>query len=145
MDEQNPRLRPYVLKPGEGWTYRFGLDFTVKSREAGPANGAAVLEYVTRQGEEPPRHTHRTEDEMFYVLAGEVAFHCGEETFEVATGGFIFLPRGIPHGYTLRSEGPVRLLVITSPVRAGASGGWGGFVADIELGQGELVAKPPAA
>ena len=57
-------------------------------------------------------------------------------------GGFIFLPRGIEHGYTIRSEDPVRLIVVTSPVREGASGGWGGFVADRESGQGERIAKP---
>jgi quercetin dioxygenase-like cupin family protein len=145
MSQPNERLRPYALRPGEGWTYRYGIDFTVKSSEVAPASGAAVVEYVTRQGEEPPQHTHRTEDEMFYVLEGEVAFHCAGETFEVGRGSFVFLPRGLKHGYTIRSAGPVRLLVVTSPVREGASGGWGGFVADMEAGQGQLVAKPGGA
>ena len=105
-------------------------------------SGAAVLEYVTSKGEEPPDHTHLTEDEMFYVLEGAVTFRCGGETFALETGGFIFLPCGIEHGYTLQSDDPVRLLAITYPVRKGTSGGWGGFVADMELGQGELIAQP---
>jgi hypothetical protein len=45
------------------------------------------------------------------------------------------------HGYSIQGEDPVRLLVVTSPLRQEA-GGWGGFVADMELGQGELIAKP---
>lgn len=94
-------------------------------------------------GEEPPDHTHATEDEMFYVLEGALTFRCGGQSFEVTQGGFIFLPRGIEHGYTIDNDAPVRLLVITAPVREGASGGWGGFVSDMELGQGELVAAPP--
>jgi quercetin dioxygenase-like cupin family protein len=134
--------RPYVLKPGEGWTYRFGIDFTVKASEIQEGRGAAVFEYETRKGEEPPSHTHTTEDEMFYVLEGAITFQCGEETFDLEKGGFIFLPRGIKHGYTIRNEDPVRLLVITSPIRENASGGWGGYVADLETGQGELIAKP---
>lgn len=144
MDQSNQRLRPYALKAGEGWTYQFGINFTVKSSEVQPGSGAAILEYVTQQGEEPEDHTHPTEDEMFYVLAGAITFRCGEESFDLEPGGFIFLPRGIQHGYTIRSEVPVRLMVITSPVREKASGGWGGFVSDLESSQGELIAKPPS-
>jgi quercetin dioxygenase-like cupin family protein len=142
MAQLNNRNQPYALKAGEGWTYRFGIDFTVKAGEVQEGSGAAFLEYVTRKGEEPEGHTHKTEDEMFYVLEGAITFRCGEETFDVEKGGFIFLPRGIEHSYTIRSHDPVRLIVVTSPVRDGASDGWGGFVADLELGQGELIAKP---
>jgi quercetin dioxygenase-like cupin family protein len=78
---------------------------------------------------------------MFYVLEGAISFRCEEESFDLEKGGFIFLPRGIQHGYTICSKDPVRLLVVTAPVRDGSSGGWGGFVADMELGQGELIAK----
>lgn len=142
MNQSNARSRPYALQAGEGWTYRFGIDFVVKSSEIQSGSGCAFLEYVTRKGEEPPSHTHKTEDEMFYVLEGSLTFHCGEETFDVSQGGFIFLPRGAEHGYTIHDDDPVRLIVVTSPVREGSSGGWGGFVSDMELGQGELVAKP---
>jgi len=135
-------MRPYALEAGEGWTYRFGVDFCVKAGEVRDGSGAALLEYVTRQGEEPPSHTHETEDEMFYVLEGAVTFRCGGETFDLEKGGFVFLPHHTEHSYTIRSQGPVRLLVVTSPAREGASGGWGGFVSDMELGQGELIAEP---
>lgn len=142
MNQLGSRTRPYALKPGEGWTYRFGVDFTVKAGEVQAGSGSAILEYVTRKGEEPEDHTHPTEDEMFYVLEGAITFRCGEESFDLEKGGFIFLPRGLQHGYTIRSADPVRLLVVTSPVREGSSGGWGGFVTDMESGQGELIAKP---
>jgi hypothetical protein len=33
MEHTNSRNRPYALKAGEGWTYRFGIDFDVKSCE----------------------------------------------------------------------------------------------------------------
>ena len=143
MDQLGERKRPYALKADEGWKYRFGIDFTVKSSEVQLGSGAAFLEYTTRKGEEPPSHAHDTEDEMFYVLEGSITFQCGMETFELEKGGFIFLPRGIEHSYTIRSRHPVRLIAVTSPVRDGANGGWKGFVADMELGQGELIAKPP--
>lgn len=144
MDRPAGRIRPYALKAGEGWTYRFGVDFTVKTGEA-RGGGAAVLEYETRSGEEPPDHTHGTEDEMFYVLEGAITFRCGGESFDLEQGGFIFLPHGIEHGYTIPGGDPVRLLVVTAPAREGSGRGWGGFVADMELGQGELLTKPPHA
>jgi quercetin dioxygenase-like cupin family protein len=130
-------MRPYALKAGEGWTYNYGIDFTVKAGELGQGRRLAFVEYTTRAGEEPPDHTHGTEDEIFYVVQGDLTFRCGDETFEVADGGFIFLPRGIEHGYQIRSDGDVRLLVVTSPAPEDGVGGWGGFVADLET-QGEV-------
>ena len=129
---------PYALKAGEGRTIRYGIDFTIKAGELDPGRGGAVTEYTTRKGEEPPDHTHPTEDEIFYVLAGDLTFRCGGEAFDVGTGGFMYLPRGLKHGYSIRSEGDVRLLVISIPTREGSGEGWGGFVADMER-DGELI------
>jgi quercetin dioxygenase-like cupin family protein len=143
MDQPDRHIQPYALKAGEGWTYRFGIDFTLKASEIQPGSGAAFMEYITKKGEEPPSHTHKTEDEMFYVLEGSITFQCGEATFDLEKGGFIFLPAGIKHGYTIRSEDPVRLIVVTAPVQEGSGRGWGGFVADMETGQGELITQPP--
>lgn len=134
-------MHPYTLKSGEGWTYRYGIDFTVKAGELHPGRGAAFIEYTTRKGEEPPDHSHPTEDEIFYILKGELTFRCGGESFDVGDGGFIYLPQGIEHGYTVRSEEPVRLIVVTIPSSAASDKGWGGFIADVER-QGELVAEP---
>jgi len=80
---------------------------------------------------EPDEHTHPTEDEMFYVLEGGLTFLCDNQNLDVEAGGFVFLPRGVKHGYTIRTDGPVRLLVVTAPARE-RSRGWGGFVADVE-------------
>ncbi len=139
---QNNHARAYALQAGEGWMYRFGVDFLVKAGEVREGSGAAFLEYVTKKGEEPHDHIHASEDEMFYVLEGALTFRCGDDSFDLEKGDFIFLPCGMKHGYTIRSEEPVRLIVVTAPVREGPSGGWGGFVSDMESGQGELIAKP---
>ncbi|HEV7214527.1 MAG TPA: cupin domain-containing protein [Chloroflexota bacterium] len=130
----------YALKPQQGWTYRNGIDFTVKAGEYRTTNGAAFIEYTTRKGEEPGEHVHPTEDEMFYVLTGALTFMCGDQTFDAEAGGFVFLPRGIPHDYTIRSDGPVRLLVITAPPREPGDG-WDGFVAGFEM-DGDIVSQP---
>ena len=142
MSKTDRSVRPYALNAGEGRVYRFGIDFTVKAGEVQEGRGAALMEYVTKKGEEPPSHTHPTEDEMFYVLEGAISFRCGESTFDLEQGGFVFLPAGIEHGYTIQGDEPVRLIVVSVPPRDGVSVGWGGFVGDMETGQGELIAKP---
>lgn len=139
---ENRTMRPYALAAGEGWAYHHvGIDFTIKAGELGQGRKLAIIEYTTRQGEEPPDHIHPTEDEIFYVLQGALTFRCGEETFDLENGGFVFLPRGISHGYTIRSDGEVRLLVVTAPAPEETINGWGGFVADIEAA-GTLRAAP---
>ena len=134
-------MRPYALNAAEGWVYRYHINFTVKAGELHPGRGATFVAYTTRKGEEPPDHTHATEDELFYVLQGKLTFRCGGESFAVGKGGFVYLPQGIEHGYTIRSEGPVRLIAVTFPTSVTPGKGWGGFVADIEA-QGELVTGP---
>jgi quercetin dioxygenase-like cupin family protein len=143
MTSPGARSQPYVLPPGQAWTYNAGVNFDVKASEIAPGSGVAVLEYTTRHGEEPGPHTHATEDEIFYVLEGALTFNCDGQNFDVGQGGFIFLPRGLKHGYTIPADTMVRLLVVTAPVRDGQSGGWGGFVADMENDPGALIASPP--
>jgi len=123
--------RPYAVAQDEGDLYPAGVTFAVKAAELETGAGAAVMEYVTRKGEEPTPHVHKTEDEMFFVFGGDVRFRCGDESFDVTDGGFVFLPRGIEHAYEIRSEGDVRLLVITAPPR-GDGDGWGGFVGGMQ-------------
>jgi quercetin dioxygenase-like cupin family protein len=127
-------IGPHSVAVGLGWSYRFaelGIDFDVKVGEERHGRRLAVFELATRPGEEPPVHTHATEDEFFYVLDGEVAFRCGEERFEVAGGGCVLLPRGLPHGYRIVSP-TARLLVVTTPAPEDGVRGWGGFVSSFE-------------
>src|SRR5688572_20387777 len=139
MTERGATIRPYALNAGEGATYSFGPEFIVKAGERGPGRRLAFVVFTTRAGEEPGAHTHATEDEIFYVLEGSLTFRCGDETLEVDDGGFAFLPRGIEHAYTIRSEGDVRLVLVTSPADEQAKGGWGGLIGDLEAGG---AAKP---
>jgi quercetin dioxygenase-like cupin family protein len=130
---------PLAWAADAGRTFHQGVPFTVKVGELRAGRGFAVMEYATRQGEEPPDHVHPTEDEFFYVLSGTLVFRCGGRSFGLGPGGCILLPQGIEHGYTITSPDPVRLLVVTSPPRP--AGGWGGFVAELEQ-QSERLPAP---
>jgi hypothetical protein len=48
------------------------------------------------------------------VIEGELTFQRGVELIEAGPGTCVFLPRGIQHGFALRSEA-ARMLVMTTP------------------------------
>jgi quercetin dioxygenase-like cupin family protein len=60
-------------------------------------------------------HMHAGEDEMFYVLEGELTGFCDDDRWTATAGCFVFVPRDRLHGFTVTSSGPARALVITGP------------------------------
>jgi mannose-6-phosphate isomerase-like protein (cupin superfamily) len=66
-----------------------------------------------------PLHTHRTEDEAWYVLDGTLRFRVGNEEFDASAGAGILLPKGISHTFWNPGPGPVRYLMIVRPKTAG--------------------------
>lgn len=51
-----------------------------------------------------PLHAHTVEDEIWYVLEGEIAFTVGDETRVEGPGAFVYIPRGTPHTFKIRSQ-----------------------------------------
>ena len=115
MVDSDGSLNPYALKASEGWVYRFGIDFTVKASEIREGSGAAVIEYCTKKGEEPPEHTHPTEDEMFYVLEGEYLIEVGQERLNLKPGDSLLAPRKVPHVWAYVGDKVGRLLITFTP------------------------------
>jgi quercetin dioxygenase-like cupin family protein len=74
-----------------------------------------VMESVYPAGLSVHTHVHAGEDEMFYLLAGELTRYCGEDGWTATAGSFVFVPRDIPHSFTVTSKGPASSLVITGP------------------------------
>jgi quercetin dioxygenase-like cupin family protein len=94
----------------------------------------ALIRSVERRGCEPPTHRHRDEDELVYVLEGELTYYVDGTRCRIRAGSSIFLPRGEEHGYRVES-GVARLLTVVTP--AGLEGyyaelGGGDAEADIE-------------
>ena len=75
----------------------------------------ALVELVGREGDMPPLHVHRVEDETFYVLEGRMSLHVGgREPIGLVAGQSALAPRGVPHAYRVESE-TARWLVATTP------------------------------
>ena len=63
----------------------------------------------------PPRHVHSREDELFYVLEGELVFELDGERHTVRAGDTVYLRRGVVHTYQNFTTSDARLLIATVP------------------------------
>lgn len=70
-----------------------------------------AIEATIRKGLEPPAHIHHVEDEAFYIVDGLWQFTCGDNEYEVGPGGFVLLPHGLPHTFTVDNDGARALML----------------------------------
>jgi mannose-6-phosphate isomerase-like protein (cupin superfamily) len=101
-----PRSRRFYFDVGIGSVCVSGAD----------TGGAyCVLEVGAAPGVRVPRHTHTREDEVYFVLSGELEVVVGEEKFVLEPGDSLMAPRDIPH--QLRNPGKVEnhYLLVFSP------------------------------
>jgi quercetin dioxygenase-like cupin family protein len=111
----------FVLGPGEGPAYGFhGARILIKASGDDTQGQLGVMESFYPAGLSVRTHVHAGEDEMFYLLEGELAGFCDGERWTATAGSFVFVPRDRPHGFTVTSPGSARALVITGPARLDA-------------------------
>ena len=73
----------------------------------------ALIEGSGTEGGGPPLHVHEYEDELFYVLEGELLVTVGEQQMKLPAGSAAFLPRGIPHTFKVTSPKAKGLILIS--------------------------------
>ncbi|MBA3367680.1 MAG: quercetin 2,3-dioxygenase [Geodermatophilaceae bacterium] len=108
----------YALAGGEGeglWFFN-GL-MTVKAGGPDTRDAFTLIEAQLPPGFGAPPHIHHEEEEGFYVLEGEVAITCGDQSWTATPGVFALLPRGIPHSFQATGERTLKMLQITSPAQ----------------------------
>jgi quercetin dioxygenase-like cupin family protein len=108
---------PITVGPGEGVTIEgpAGGPLTFKARGEQTGGALTAFENVIAPGDGPPLHTHAGEDEIWYVIAGELRFEIGGEISEAPQGSFVFVPRGMPHCFQNIGSEPARILVLFTP------------------------------
>ena len=115
----------YVRTPDDGEVLPWGpaqqLIVKVSSETAG---GHFDLMYNRNpEGDKIGMHVHQKQNEVFWVLEGEYTVRCGDDTFLATPGSMVFVPMGVPHGFS--SEQPSAKLTMSSP------GGLDGFFRDM--------------
>ena len=106
----------YQLSSGHGLSdswWKTGR-ITIKLTGAQTGGSFSQVESIDPRGTATPVHSHRNEEESFYVLEGDVAVLVGDEWLELSAGDFALVPRGVPHAYVVRSA-RARMLVTFSP------------------------------
>ena len=95
MSVQKPVLTP--PNGGETVTSSGGssVEMKVESSQSGGDYGAVL--WTVRAGEEPPLHTHSREDELVYMVQGQLIARVGDARVEVGPGAYAALPRGAAH------------------------------------------------
>jgi mannose-6-phosphate isomerase-like protein (cupin superfamily) len=91
-----------------------GSLMTIKARAADTGGVLGLVEGAFYEGFGPPLHVHHHEDEGMLVLEGEIRFRQGTEEFVGGPGTLVWVPRGVPHAFTVQSPS-ARALVIVSP------------------------------
>jgi mannose-6-phosphate isomerase-like protein (cupin superfamily) len=75
----------------------------------------SLMEFTDPAGHAPPHHVHENEEEVWFVLEGEVTFFVGDRRHDLVPGQVAYGPRGVPHSYLVRSREGARLAVAFSP------------------------------
>ena len=94
------------------WSQGMLIHMRLRAEQAGGRLG--VMEILMPSGFGVPLHRHTREDELFHVLDGEATFECGGELATVSRGGFVLLPREVPHRFKVGST-PMRCLQTVVP------------------------------
>ena len=68
-------------------------------------------------------HHHEDEDEMFYVLSGELTMEFRDRTVVVKSQEFLIVPRGVEHRPVAASEVHLMLFEPAGTVNTGNAGG----------------------
>ena len=98
------QLTPVILQNGQGralWHFGALMNFKALTEETGGQYWA--VEGLADKHMAVPLHAHTREDEVWYVLEGEIAFTLGDETIIGGPGTFVYIPRNTPHTFQVRS------------------------------------------
>lgn len=96
--------QPFKLDPPQGralWHLGALLNFKALGAETGGAFWA--LEGLADSHMAVPLHAHRHEDELWYILEGEIAFTIGDKTLTGGSGTVAYIPKNVPHTFQVIS------------------------------------------
>ncbi len=122
---------------GDAWWF-LDTRMTVKVGGRQSAGGLTVIDFSAPPGFGPPRHVHAAEDEVFYVLAGELQVVCGDRDWAAGPGSLVFLPRAVEHAFVVTGDAPVHALQLTTPA------GFEDYLAEVGRPPGTPGLPPPS-
>ena len=107
---------PIVRTEGEGERLRFHGGGLLTMKASGEETDGAFLlfEDLMARGKTTPLHAHAGEDEVLYVLDGEILVHIDGDEHRLGPRGVAVAPRGVPHAFLVVSD-TARVLTLLTP------------------------------
>ena len=108
-------VEPVVAAAEDAQPLWFGSGLSAIRLDAGQTGGRlAVHEHRLPGGFSSPLHAHLEDDEVFYVLEGELTAHLDGADERAPTGAVVLFPRGVPHAFRVESP-TARVLAVNTP------------------------------
>jgi quercetin dioxygenase-like cupin family protein len=108
---------PKVLASDEGLRLQSGpgrdLVFKLTGEDTRGALDYFIVEVAPHGG--PPLHVHHQQEETIHVLNGRFRVRIGDELHTLETGGFAYLPSGLPHTFLNLTDEPAEIVVVYTP------------------------------
>lgn len=105
----------YVPRDGGVTKWFSGDVYSVKLAAEQTGGSLGLIEASVPPGGGPDPHTHRDQDETFYVLSGELEFLDGEKTFVAGPGDLVFCRRNLRHRFKNTGLHTARMLFFYTP------------------------------
>jgi len=101
IKDEKLRQEPVIVLPTSGEQLKIADSQTFHKIKSSNTQGVfSVVEFVTPPGKGVALHVHEREDELVYLLEGEIEVTLGNQKMKAVPGVMALLPRGIPHGFT---------------------------------------------
>ena len=108
-------VEPLVAAAEDAQPLWFGSGLSTIRLDAGQTGGRlAVHEHRLPGGFQSPLHAHLEDDEVFYVVEGELTAHLDGADERASTGDVVLFPRGVPHAFRVESP-TARVLAVNTP------------------------------
>jgi mannose-6-phosphate isomerase-like protein (cupin superfamily) len=99
-----PQISPVVQQPRQGRAlWHLGALMQFKALMSETNDQFWALEGFADRNMAVPLHAHTREDELWFVIEGEIRFTVGDATYDAGPGAFAYIPRGVAHTFQIRS------------------------------------------
>lgn len=92
-----------------------GMDFWHSSPAATDCKQIVFIEVIIEPGKCHSFHHHPNQEEVIYVVEGEIQQWIEKQSADLVSGESAFIPAGVVHASFNLSNKPVKLLAILSP------------------------------
>ena len=119
QDSRPPRAIALAPDEPKALTYDAGATALNSTRLLTPGEDTAgawsLVELTEMPGTKTTWHRHPHSDQAYSVREGVFTVKVEEKVYALPAGGYVFIPRGTPHGHANFGTQPVKVLLTNAP------------------------------